>query len=90
MTLVLVPLKEVGGMQPAAFHELAAARYIGTNRTGFRELMMAGRIPYTMHANGKTRIYLRADLDDYLNSLPKSTMPPRENSPLRALKGAKQ
>jgi excisionase family DNA binding protein len=65
---------------PAALHELDAARYIGTNRTSFRELVMAGHIPYTMHLNGKRRIYLRKDLDTYLESLPKHIMSLRENS----------
>jgi hypothetical protein len=78
--LALVPIKETGALQPAAMHELAAAKYIGMNRTYFRELVFAGAIPFTEHMNGKTRIYLRSDLDAYLDGLPRRTMCPRENS----------
>jgi hypothetical protein len=88
VSLKLVDIRQTNDPQPAAFHELAAAKYLGMNRTSFRELLMAGIIPYTTHLNGKTRIYLRADLDAYLVSLEKRTMCSREN-PLVALKGAK-
>lgn len=79
-SLALVPIKEVDALQPAAMHELAAARYIGMNRTDFRKLLFSGVIPFTKHLNGKTRIYLREDLDAYLASRPRRTMRPRENS----------
>jgi excisionase family DNA binding protein len=68
--------------QPAAFHELAAAKYVGMCRTKFRELVRDGRVPYAEHANGKIRIYLRADLDAYLESLKWRRMPLREVSPV--------
>jgi excisionase family DNA binding protein len=73
---------------PAAFHELAAAKYLGMCRSYFRELVKAGLIPFTSHAGRSTRIYLRTDLDAYLLNLEKHTMGGREN-PLMALKGAK-
>jgi len=79
--LQLVPVHdEVTDPQPAAFHEMAAAKYIGMHRTAFRELLLSGLIPYAEHANGKTRIYLRADLDKYLRNLKWRTMTPREVS----------
>jgi hypothetical protein len=84
--LALVEVRKTADPQPAAFHELAAAKYIGSNRTHFRDLVDAGLIPYTTHAGHPTRIYLREDLDAYLRSLPRRTMPTRENS-LVALKG---
>ena len=84
--LALVPIiEQPKTYPPAAMHELDAARYVGTNRTQFRELVFAGHIPYTMHLNGKRRIYLRGDLDLYLESLPKHIMSSRENSPRPAL-----
>ena len=84
--LALVPIiQQPKASPPAALHELDAARYIGTNRTSFRELVMPGHIPYTMHLNGKRRIYLRRDLDLYLEALPKHIMSSRENSPRPAL-----
>jgi hypothetical protein len=79
---------QIRALAPAAMHEHAAAKYIGMNRTSFRSLVFAGMIPCTKHLNGKRRIYLRSDLDRYLESLPRSTMVLRENSPLVALKGA--
>jgi len=85
--LALVPIhKRIPDPQPAAFHELAAAKYIGMNRTRFRELVFAGIVSYAEHINGKTRIYLREDLDDYLKSLKWRKMVPREVSPV-GLKG---
>jgi excisionase family DNA binding protein len=74
--------------RPAAFHELAAARYVGLCRPYFRDLVMSGAIPYRQHLGRPTRIYLKADLDAYLMSLEKRIMPSREN-PLVALKEAK-
>ncbi len=86
MTLTLIDIRQVKDPQPAAFHESAAARYLGMNRTSFRQLLKLGVIPFAMHANGKTRIFLRDDLDAYLSKLDKRTMCPREN-PLVAVKG---
>ncbi len=87
--LALLPVNDdVKTAVPAAMHELAAARYLGMNRTSFRELVFSGVIPYTSHINGKRRIYLRSDLDRYLNGLTRHIMAPRENSPRPAhLKG---
>ena len=85
--MLLQVTDQVKAPAPAAMHELAAARYVGMNRTSFRSLVFAGIIPYTKHLNGVRRIYLRSDLDHYLESLPRSTMVGRESSPL-ALKGA--
>ena len=86
--LALVSVHDrVADPQPAAFHELAAAKYVGMSRTKFREIVRDGLIPFAEHANGKTRIYLRADLDAYLESLNWRRMPLREVSPV-ALKGA--
>ncbi len=80
--LALVPIiEQPKASPPAAMHELDAARYIGTNRTSFRELVFDGHIPFRTHLNGKRRIYLRRDLDLYLESLPKHIMASRENSP---------
>jgi hypothetical protein len=89
MTLALIPIQEVGKCPPAIFHELAAAKYLGMCRPKFRELVFAGIIPWTTHLNGKTRIYLKEDLDCYTGSLKRCTMTPRENSPRPALKGVK-
>lgn len=87
--LMLIPVsKNVGPLIPAAMHEHAAAKYVGMNRTSFRDLVFDGIIPFTKHLNGKTRIYLKTDLDRYLESLPKSKMVERENSPVAALEGA--
>jgi len=86
--LALVPMhKRIPDHQPAAFHELAAAKYVGMNRTTFRQkLLFSGLIPYAEHVGGQKRIFLRSDLDDYLHSLKWRKMPPREVSPV-ALKG---
>ncbi len=85
--LALVPVSEEQDAAPAAMHELAAARYIGMNRTAFRDLVFSGIIPYSMHLNGVRRIYLKSDLDCYLKSLPRRRMTPRGNSLEPAPKG---
>ncbi len=77
--LVLVPICDERQAPPAAMHELSAAHYVGMNRTHFRKLMLRGIFPYTFHMDGKTRIFLRADLDAYLESLPRHRMAPCEN-----------
>ena len=86
-TLQLVPVHDrIADPKPAAFHEAAAAKYISMCRTMFREIVQDGLIPYAEHVNGQTRIYLRSDLDAYLESLNWRKMPMREVSPV-ALKG---
>ena len=81
-SLMLVPYVEKLDIQPAIFHELAAAKYVGMCRTKFRELVKAGLIPYAEHANGVIRIYRRSDLDAYKDSLNWRKMEPRKVSPL--------
>ena len=85
--LALIPIhSRISEPQPAAFHELAAAKYVGMCRSKFREIVRDGLVSYAEHANGQTRIYLRSDLDTYLESLNWRKMTPREVSPV-ALKG---
>ena len=73
--LALVPVHgKIAEALPAAFHENAAAKYIGTNRTHFKELVHRGDIPFIVHQYGKTRLYLKSDLEDYLLSRPKHKM----------------
>jgi hypothetical protein len=85
--LKLVEVNQVKEAQPAAFHEAGAKRYLGLNRLAFRELVFSGLIPFTTHANGSKRIYLRCDLDAYLESRPRSRMPQCGRSSDPALKG---
>ncbi len=90
MPLLELPMASVEkNLMAAAFHELEAARYLGMNRTAFREMVFSGLLPFRVHLNGKRRIYLRTDLDDYLQSLKRRTMPERENSQ-PALKGVNE
>ena len=71
----LVPVHgKISEALPAAFRENAAAKYIGTNRTHFKDLVIHGDIPFIVHQYGKTRLYLKSDLDDYLLSRPKHKM----------------
>ena len=54
---------------PAVFHEGEAAAYVGMSKAVFRKkLLFSGRIPYAKHLDGKRRIFLRADLDSYLEN----------------------
>jgi hypothetical protein len=82
--LELVPLHDrVVDPPPAVFYEAAAAKYVRMSRTKFRkDVVFAGLISYAEHVNGKARIYLRSDLDNYLKSLNWRKMVPREVSPV--------
>ncbi len=88
--LALIPIRDQCDSLKGAFHEAGACEYLDINRTYFSRLVKQGIIPYTFHLIGNRRIYLRTDLDAYLESLPKRTMAPRENSPKpMPLKGAR-
>lgn len=81
MSLMLVNVKEVKKEATSpVFKELAAARYIGINRTDFRKLLQKGLIPFYFHPDGKRRIYFQEDLDCYRFSLKRNTMDGCENS----------
>jgi hypothetical protein len=75
--------RRIADPEPAVFDSVAAAKYLGTNRTDFPELVRNGHIPYIVHKCGKARLYLKSDLDDYLFSLQKHRMAGDEN-PLTA------
>ena len=53
---------------PEGFREKRAAQFVGVGIHLFRRLVRDGRI--VPRLLGKTRIYLRADLEDFLRSLP--------------------
>ena len=83
--LKLVNVKHSVETVPAAFREGGAAKYLCLSRTRFRNLVFSGLIPYTSHQGSFHRIYLRADLDNYLNSLPRRKIPSSETrSPERS------
>jgi excisionase family DNA binding protein len=56
---------------PGAFYEREAAQYINTNVHYFRQLVKGGAISWTMHLGRKRKIFLRDDLDTYLQTLPR-------------------
>ena len=81
--LVLAPeYDRIPDLKPALLHELAAAQYLGMCRTKFRGLVKSGLIPFAQHVNGSTRIYLRGDLDAYIESLNWRKIELREVSPV--------
>ncbi len=69
-SLVLVSMvKEIGDVQPAALYEREAARYLKLSVNELRTCVRTGRIPARRHAGRSRRIYLKSDLDNYLESL---------------------
>jgi excisionase family DNA binding protein len=73
--LALVPvLDRLIPLTPAVFYEREAALYIKLNIHAFRELVRSDEIPCYTHVGRKRRIYLKADLDEYLRRLPRVTM----------------
>ena len=53
---------------PAAFREKDASRYLGIGIHRFRDKVRTGIIK--PHLEGRQRLYIRKELDDYLESLP--------------------
>ncbi|HEY2932102.1 MAG TPA: helix-turn-helix domain-containing protein, partial [Acidobacteriota bacterium] len=76
-------------LTPAVFYEREAALYIKLNIHAFRDLVRSDEIPCFTHVGRKRRIYLKADLDEYLRRLPRVTMTPVEDSPRTSKKGDK-
>ena len=68
--LVLVPLvQEIDRVQPAAMYERDAAKYLKLSVNDLRLFAKQGAIVARRHPGRSRRIYLRADLDRYLESL---------------------
>ena len=59
---------EIEAVHPAAFQETSAAYYYGISIDKFRAHVHAGRI--LARVEGKRRLYLKIDLDSFLQSLP--------------------
>ena len=60
---------EIEDAQPGAFKESKAAAYCGMGIDKFRSYVHSGRIPARAETGG-ARLYLRLDLDSFLQSLP--------------------
>ena len=69
MGLTLVSIPRLAELEPAALYEKEAARYCKLSLQSLRELASVGRIPARRHAGRTRRIYLKVDLDHYLESL---------------------
>ncbi len=65
--LVLVP-DELRDLIPAAFREKDAAKYVRLNINTFRKAVKNGVIIHRIR--GAQRLYLKKDLDQYLEHLP--------------------
>ena len=65
--LVAVP-NEIRDLMPAAFRENDAAKYVRMNINDFRIAVKRGEIPYRIRS--VQRLYLKKDLDLYLENLP--------------------
>jgi excisionase family DNA binding protein len=81
-------MDKVSPLAPAVVYEAAAARYVMLGIHEFRRLVAKGAIPFRQRPGRTRRIYLRADLDEYLSGLPKGTMSTIEGSPSPSEKGA--
>jgi excisionase family DNA binding protein len=70
MSLMLVNvIKEIGSIQPAAMYERDAAKYLKLSVNDLRKFVDDGRIVARRHPGRSRRLYLKMDLDDYLQSL---------------------
>lgn len=71
MSLTLVDLPSRGdSIERGALREREAARYINLGLVAFRELVRRGVVPARRHPGRMRRIYLKADLNRYLETLP--------------------
>ena len=69
--LILTPFVDhLSPVNPAVMYEVTAAKYVMLGIREFRRLVDEGAIIYRNHPGRKRRIYLKADLDDYLKRLP--------------------
>ncbi|HEY2930885.1 MAG TPA: hypothetical protein VGK99_03995 [Acidobacteriota bacterium] len=58
-------------IHPAVMYEKEAAKYVRLGIHQFLRLVNAEKIPCRNHEGGMRRIYLKADLDNYLQALPR-------------------
>lgn len=72
MSLMVVSVvEEIKAIEPAAMYEKDAARYLKLSVNDLRKFVATGIIIARQHPGRTRRIYLKADLDNYLQSLPK-------------------
>ena len=67
--LALVP-DDIRHPTPGAFREKDAAQYVRMGINDFREAVKRQLIKVRCHTLGTGRLYLRKDLDEYLENLP--------------------
>jgi prophage regulatory protein len=63
-------------LQPAALDRETAAAYVGLSVTTMEAEAQAGRFPKPRQATARRVVWLRADLDAYLQALPVSKIKP--------------
>ncbi len=68
----LVPVVNEGlaPLTTAVMYEVTAAKYVMIGIHEFRNLVRSGAIPFRTRPGHNRRLYLKADLDRYLASLP--------------------
>ena len=67
--LLVSMVEEVGRIQPAAMYERDAAKYLKLSVNDLRHFVSDGTIKARRHPGRSRRIYLRSDLDCYLQTL---------------------
>jgi excisionase family DNA binding protein len=70
--LAVILTAKVDISHPAVLNIKAAATYLGTTRDALYHLLGKGRIPYRRHS--KNFVFLKADLDAWLQQLPGITV----------------
>lgn len=69
--LLVSVVEEISKLEPAAMYEREAARYLKLSVNDLRKFANEGRIVARFHPGRTRRIYLKLDLDQYLQSLKK-------------------
>lgn len=72
MLCEVAKVPKVKELHPAVLNLGDAARYLGMARVRFSKLLEDKIIPWTTHIDGVQRIFIKSDLDEYLDSRPRS------------------
>ena len=80
--LILVPVaRHLQPITTAVLYAKQARAYLKISSAGFNELVNKGIISRYTHVGGKRPFFLKHELDDYLNSLPRYKIDDGELSP---------
>ena len=80
--LTLIPIaRAIHPVTTAVLYAKEARKYLRISAGEFHRLVSDGVLVRRVHIRGKRPFFLKHELDSYLESTPRYTIRPRENSP---------